>query len=72
MELITPDNSLILWSIFIFCLLIFWILTIFSITKSDFIDPKMKLVWGVVVFFLPLIGILLYYSIGRNQRINNH
>ena len=71
MELFKPEYGLILWSIFTICLLFFWILTIVRIAKSDFIDYKMKLVWGVVVFFLPLIGMLLYYSIGRNQRINN-
>ncbi len=72
MELITPEYGLIFWSIFILCLLIVWILTIVSIAKSDFIDHRTKLMWGLVVFFLPFIGTLLYYSIGRNQRINNH
>jgi Phospholipase_D-nuclease N-terminal len=72
MELITPEYGLIIWSIFAICLLLVWILAIVSIAKSDFIDHRTKLMWGLVVFFLPYIGTLLYYSIGRNQRINNH
>jgi hypothetical protein len=71
MQLIQPEIGLILWGIFIICLLYFWILTIVRIAKSDFIDHRTKMVWGVVVFFLPLLGMLLYYAIGRNQRINN-
>ena len=72
MQLITPEYGLILWSIFAICLLAVWILAMASIAKSDFIDYRTKLMWGLVVFFLPLIGTLLYYAIGRNQRINNH
>ncbi len=72
MELIKPELGLVFWSIFAICFLLFWVLTIVRIAKSDFIDHRTKLAWGMIVFFLPLIGMLLYYSIGRNQRINNH
>ncbi len=71
MELNQPVYGLILWSIFSLCLLIVWILTIVRIANSNFIDHKTKLGWGLIVFFLPLIGTILYYSIGRNQRIKN-
>ena len=71
MQLIQPEIGLILWGIFILCLLGFWIGTLVSIAKSDFIDQRTKSVWGLLVFFLPLLGMLLYYAIGRNQRINN-
>ncbi len=71
MELIKPEFGLILWSFFAIGLLYFWISTLVSIGKSDFIDHRTKMVWGLLVFFLPLIGVLLYYSIGRNQRINH-
>ncbi len=72
MQLIQPEYGLILWSLFITGLLFFWILTIVRVAKSDFIDHRTKLIWGTLVFLFPLIGMLLYYSIGRNQRINNH
>jgi len=72
MQLLTPEYGLIFWSIFAICFLAFWILTIVRVANSDFIDHKTKLAWGMVVFFLPLIGMLLYYAVGRNQRINNH
>lgn len=72
MELLTPEIGLILWSIVILLLLSIWILTLVNIAKSDFKDPNMRIVWGILVFFLPLLGIILYYAIGRYQRINNH
>lgn len=71
MQIIQPEIGLIFWSAFILCILCLWILTLVNIAKSNFINPDIKMVWGLLVFFLPLIGTILYYSIGRNQRINN-
>ena len=71
MELIQLEYRLILWSIFSLFILIVWITTIVSIANSNFIDHRTKLGWGLIVFFLPLIGTILYHSIGRNQKINN-
>lgn len=72
MQLITTVYGLILWSIFSICILCLWILAIVGMAKSNFIDRTTKLIWGLIVFFLPLIGTLPQYSIDLNQRINNH
>ncbi len=56
---------LVLGGIFLIALP-FWV--IFDILKSDFKQPDKKLPWMLLVIFLPLIGSLLYYFIGENQK----
>lgn len=71
MEIIQPEYGLIFWIAISIFLLLIWISAIVNIAKSDFTDHTTKLMWGLVVILLPLIGTILYFSVGRNQRINN-
>ena len=41
-----------------------------SVLKNNF-EGNNKLVWVLVILFLPFLGSLLYFIIGRNQRILN-
>ncbi len=50
-------------------ILIFWIWALIDILKSNFNDSINKLIWFLVVFFLYAFGALLYYFIGRNQKV---
>ena len=56
---------------FIFILLpsIFWIIALIDILKSDFRDTNVKIIWALVVIFLPVIGSILYFLIGKSQKI---
>lgn len=49
-------------------LFIFWGWALIDILKSDFKDGINKLIWLLVVFFLYVLGALLYVFIGRNQK----
>ncbi len=57
--------------VFIFILLpfIFWIIALIDILKSDFRDTNGKIIWVLVVIFLPVIGSILYFLIGKSQKI---
>ena len=57
--------------VFIFILLpsIFWIIALIDILKSDFRDTNGKIIWALVVIFLPVIGSILYFLIGNSQKI---
>jgi len=57
--------------VFIFILLpsIFWIIALIDILKSDFRDTNDKIIWALVVIFLPVIGSILYFLIGKSQKI---
>lgn len=57
--------------VFIFILLpsILWIIALIDILKSNFRDSNGKIIWALVVIFLPIIGSILYFAIGRSQKI---
>ena len=57
--------------VFIFIILFVPILIISAlvdILKNEF-NGNNKIVWILVVLFLPFLGSLLYFGIGRNQKI---
>ena len=60
---------LIIVFIFIFLPSIFWIIALIDILKSDFRDTNGKIIWALVVIFLPVIGSILYFLIGKSQKI---
>ncbi|WP_460560127.1 PLD nuclease N-terminal domain-containing protein [Ferruginibacter profundus] len=71
MELLQPEFNLVTWSIFILLILLFWLSALVNVLKSDFKDSVTKLIWVVVIIFLPMLGSLLFLFIGRVQRITN-
>ena len=46
------------------------IIALIDILKSKF-NGNDKIVWVLVVLFFNLIGAILYFVIGRNQRVKN-
>ncbi|MBA3025720.1 MAG: hypothetical protein FP820_04835 [Sulfurimonas sp.] len=52
-------------------LLVIWVWALIEILKSSFKDSINKVIWLLVVFFLPVLGFILYFAIGRAQRITN-
>lgn len=69
MELLLPQMGLIFWTIFSILLLLLPILALVSILRSDFKDKTNKLLWVLIILFLPFIGPVLYFLIGRKQRM---
>lgn len=44
------------------------IICIIDILRSDFRHPNAKLIWGAIIIFLPIVGSVLYYWIGTEQK----
>jgi len=44
------------------------LLALIDIVKSDF-EGNNKLMWALIVVFFNFIGAILYFAIGRNQKI---
>ncbi|MES2809908.1 MAG: PLD nuclease N-terminal domain-containing protein [Bacteroidota bacterium] len=42
-----------------------------DIIRSDFKDSTTKLLWGLLVLFIALIGPVLYLIIGRNSKLQS-
>jgi hypothetical protein len=46
-----------------------WIWAIVDIINSRFREDSTKIIWILLVIFLPFLGTLLYFVIGREQRL---
>lgn len=54
--------------IFILILPVLWIWALVDILKSEFTNLMNKIIWLLVVIFIPYIGFILYFLIGRKQK----
>lgn len=48
---------------------ILWLWALLDIITSKFKESLMQIVWLLVVFFLPFIGVILYLLIGKSMKI---
>lgn len=46
-----------------------WIWALVDIIRSSFSDIAIKVVWFLLVFFLPLIGFILYVILGKSTKV---
>lgn len=64
-----PGNAELLVILFIAGIpFIMMVGALIDILRSKFTDSQNKLVWVVLVIFLPFVGPLLYLLIGRGQK----
>lgn len=50
--------------------MILWIAALIDVAKSEFRGPNDKLVWIVVVVVAGFIGAIVYFAVGRSQKIS--
>jgi len=50
------------------CFFLFPLLALVDIIRSKF-EGNMQLIWVIIVVFFNVIGTILYFIIGRNQKI---
>jgi len=72
MELITPEYSLLSWTLIALTAFGFWFLALIDILRHRFGGNHEKLIWVLVVLFLPVLGSFLYFIIGRGHRIKHN
>ena len=64
-----PSGVEILLILIVLGFLIFWIKTIVEIARSRFKNDTSQIIWVLVVAFCGIVGLILYYAIGRKDRI---
>lgn len=52
----------------IFGVFVLWVWALIDIITSRFEESLMQVVWLLVVFFLPFIGVILYLLIGKSMK----
>lgn len=70
MDLLVPDIGLIIFLILSLLTLLLWVWAIRSIIVNEFQGDNEKLIWALLVIFVPVIGTVMYYLIGI-KRIKN-
>lgn len=51
-------------------ILIIW--AIIDLVSSQFTDSTNKLIWAIIILFMPFIGAILYLFIGRKQKVKSN
>lgn len=59
------ERTPLLYGLLVLVHLVFWVIALVEILKSN-MHVMNKLLWILIVFLLPVVGLILYYSIGRN------
>jgi hypothetical protein len=55
--------------VFLMVPVLLWVWAIIDLLKSHFPDSVNKVIWAIVIVFIPVLGPLLYLFLGRNQQI---
>lgn len=51
---------------------VIWVYALIDVIRNDFKHIATKIVWIINLCIFPPLGTLLYFLIGRNQRITNY
>jgi glucan phosphoethanolaminetransferase (alkaline phosphatase superfamily) len=62
-------SEILLLLIFLMLPAVLWIWAIVDLLRSTFSSETNKLIWALVIVFIPFIGSILYLVIGRNQKV---
>ena len=68
MDLVSPGIGLILYQSVVLLAVLLPILCLVSILKHQF-NNNDKLIWVLVVIFVPIFGSILYLTMGRKRRL---
>ncbi|WP_179345406.1 PLDc N-terminal domain-containing protein [Winogradskyella ursingii] len=68
MDFIGPELILVVWAVLIIFGIVLPFIALISILKNRFKDND-KLIWVLVVLFLPILGSILYFVMGRSKRL---
>jgi O-antigen ligase len=68
MELFSISLGLLFWTLLAIPIFLLWIFALVSVLRNDF-EGNDKIVWLVLIIFLPFIGSILYFAIGRSKRV---
>ena len=65
-----PGGMEIFVILFIFSIpAIFWAVALIDCLRSDFAGNN-KIAWILIIIFLPILGSILYFLMGRSQKAN--
>ena len=70
MELLLPKLGMLVWTFLIIIPFCLFLIAIIDILRNQFKRENTKLIWILVVLFIPFLGSVLYFLIGRKERFS--
>jgi hypothetical protein len=70
MELLTPELLLLLWTLLWIASVLLSVIAIIQIIRARFKDTNGRLIWVLIVLFLPVAGSVLYFFFGKKTQVN--
>jgi hypothetical protein len=68
MELLAPSFGLVIWTVLSFISLALIAFAIYRLGNNDHISFSQKLLWAMVILFVPILGAILYLkAIGKKH-----
>ena len=64
MELFSPETSILFWTIFGLLLAVLPIIALINLLLNKTIENVTKLIWVLVIIFVPVIGSILFFVVG--------
>ena len=68
MELLTPDISLIIWTILSLFALGLIIYAVIHLAYNQNVQPSQKLLWLILVIFVPVFGAIIYLGSYKKKK----
>lgn len=69
MPTISPENGLIIWTAPASIMFFIFLGALINVLKSDFTDSTTKLMWVLVILFVPFIGSIIYFAVGGKHKM---
>jgi uncharacterized membrane protein YhaH (DUF805 family) len=69
MELFSPDSGILFWTVLSLMFAVLPIIALITLLSKKYIDSTNKLIWVVVIVFVPVIGAILYFLIGPVNKL---
>jgi hypothetical protein len=69
MEILLPQMGLVVWVLILLLTVVLPLAAIISLLRSSFKDNTSKLIWLLVILFVPIVGSIFYFLIGSKQRV---
>ncbi|WP_207495096.1 PLDc N-terminal domain-containing protein [Aridibaculum aurantiacum] len=69
MELLLPEVGLIIWMLLALAILVLPIFALVHLIKTNFRDRTTKLIWVLIIVFVPVAGSIIYFVFDRKQKV---
>jgi hypothetical protein len=64
-------SEILLLSVFMVVPGILWLWAIIDLVRRNFSDSATKIIWALVIIFIPFVGSILYLVVGRSKTVES-